>query len=146
MDLREWREKRRGERKTLPSGLTVTVRRCDLMDLAEQGGIPTPLVAMAEPMVATGVRLSVPDFPKYAPVINLVVKACLVDPVVADTADETHVAITELSLKDRLAIYRWANEGAARLLPFREAGRGDGETVRDGQDLRDETEPDTGDR
>lgn len=118
MDLKAWREKRKGERKMLPSGLDVTLRRVDLLDLAVQGGIPAPLMKAADKMLI-GTNVEVKDFENAEPVINLVVKACLVDPVVGDESDENQVGVRELPVQDRLAIYNWANSGVAQLQDFR---------------------------
>lgn len=119
MNLSEWRKKREGEKHVLPSGLEVTLRRCDLMDLAVRGDIPAPLAAAANEMVG-GVKVDLADFGKYEAVINVVVGACLIEPAVAEEGDETHVALGELSMQDRMAIYNWASSGAASLRPFRD--------------------------
>ena len=122
MDLNTWREKRQnGEKYTLQDGLVVTLRRCDLMDLAEQGKVPTPLVDAANGLLSnTKTELNIEDFPQYAPVINLVARACIVDPATADTADEDHLCVEELPVVDRLAIYNWAVQGVQPLAKFRE--------------------------
>jgi hypothetical protein len=119
MDLKAWREKRKGEPFELPSGLKVVLRRCNMIDLAAVGGIPAPLAGLADKML-TGFTVSAADFQKYADGINLVVKACLVEPPAADAPDETHIDVNELTMKDRLAIYDWANQGVAELKPFRD--------------------------
>jgi len=119
MDLKEWRKKREeGELFTLPSGLDVRVRRVSLLDLAEHGEIPAPLAAMVNAVLDTEVHaLTVDDVPEYGRTIDLVVKAVMVSPPVADEPDETHVAVSEIPMKDRLALYNWANQREA-LRPF----------------------------
>lgn len=120
MELNEWRKQQQdGEAFVTPSGLTVRVRRVSLLDLAEQGEIPAPLVGMVNKVLDTAVhQLGVKDIPDYAATINHAVKAIVVDPPVADEATDTHIAITELPLKDRLAIFNWANRVEV-LRPFR---------------------------
>jgi hypothetical protein len=140
MDLREWREKRKGEKRVLPSGLVVTVRRCDLLDLAAQGQIPAPLMAIAGNLVTTGIVVTMEDFSEYATVVNLLVRACMIDPPVAEDPDEEHVGINELPMKDRIAVYSWANEGVAMLAPFREERREPADAGRSGDEVRAEAE------
>jgi len=140
MDLREWREKRKGEKRVLPSGLVVMVRRCDLLDLAERGQIPAPLVAMANKLVTTGVLVTVDNFQEYAAGVDLLASACIIDPPVAEEPDETHVGIHELPMKDRIAVYNWANEGVALLAPFREQPEQPGIIGRSGDEVRAEAE------
>jgi hypothetical protein len=140
MDLKEWREKRKGEKRLLPSGLVVTVRRCDLLDLAAQGQIPAPLVAMVGNLVTTGVAVNIENFGDYATVVNLLVRACMIDPPVAEEPDDEYVGIQELPMKDRIAIYNWANEGVAWLGPFREESGEPEDTGRSGDEVRAEAE------
>ncbi len=89
---------------TLPSGLKVRVRRLTMLDLAAQGSIPAPLVEAAD-QVLEGIELTIEDFPKYAPAIDMLVTACIVDPPVASKPDAKHLAVSELPMKDRLAVY-----------------------------------------
>ncbi len=121
-DLQAWRVCRRtGEEFTTPSGLRVQVRRVSLMDLAEQGGIPAPLVAMTDQILdRESHRLQVEDVASFADVINLVVKATVIAPRVEDEPTDTALGIREMPFGDRLAIYNWANRAGA-LATFREA-------------------------
>ena len=125
MELKEWRARQEeGEEYVTPSGLTVRVRRVTLLDLAEQGGIPTPLVGMVNKLLDTAThQLTVADVPEYIDAINLAVKAIIVDPPGADKADATHIAVSELPVKDRLALFNWASRAEA-LRPFRRATGG----------------------
>lgn len=119
--LQAWRDRRQGgETFTTPTGLQIKVRRCSLMDLAEQGSIPAPLTGMVDAIFdQQDHSLTVDDVPEFIKVINMVVKAAVVDPPVADQPDETHVGLQELPVVDRLAIYNWANRPGA-LIPFRQ--------------------------
>ena len=134
MGLKAWREKRKGERKTLPSGLDVTLRRVDLLDLAVQGGIPAPLMKAADKMLI-GTNVAVQDFEAAEPVINLVVKACVVDPGVGDEGGGDQGSARELPVKDRLAIYNWANSGVAQLQDFGGEARAVTDAALAGRDL-----------
>jgi hypothetical protein len=126
MELSAWRKRRQeGEEFTTPSGLVVTLRRVSLLDLAERGEIPAPLASMVNKILDTKVhKLTVEEIPEYNKSINLLVKAAVISPPVADEPDETHVGIEELPMKDRLAIYNWCQIGEP-LRPFR---REDGES------------------
>jgi hypothetical protein len=126
VNLSEWREKRKGEKFTLPSGLEVTLRKCDVLDLAAQGDVPTPLLSVVNRLMGETVELTTENAGEFAGAISLVARACLVDPPVADEPDDEHITIDELSIKDRLAIYNWASMGASMLEPFRPE---DGEPV-----------------
>ncbi len=134
MDLKAWREKRKGERKTLPSGLDVTLRRVDLLDLAVQGGIPAPLMKAADKMLI-GTNVAVQDFEAAEPVINLVVKACVVEPAIGDEDGGDQIGVRELPVQDRLAIYNWANSGVAQLKDFRSEARAVTDSALAGRDV-----------
>lgn len=119
MDLDEWRKQRLGEEFTLPSGLAVRLRRCQLLDLAEQGRIPTPLIGLANQLLASdSLALTVEDYRQYAPIINAIAAACLVAP--------EGLEIEELPAADRLAIYNWANDITVAVQPFRGEHNGNG--------------------
>ena len=128
MDLYEWRASRdEGELFTLPSGLVMRLRRVSLLDLAEQGEIPAPLVGMVESLLQREeVELSLEEFGRYGKVAGLVVKAAALDPRVADEADGEHVGVQELPMADRMAVFNWANAATRVLRPFREE---EGESV-----------------
>lgn len=147
MDLQAWRQSRR-EDKTLPSGLDVTLKRVSLLDLAMNGEIPNTLSGMVDEMIdqksVTTVRAA--DFPKYAEVINLIVKTCLVLPAMADEPDETHLGVREMPMDDRLFIFGWANEGVEQVAPFRAKQGQPVAAVLDESSLRSETIEDAGDR
>lgn len=122
MDLQEWRQKQQeGEAMTLPSGLEVRVKRVGLLDLAAQGNVPAPLLGMVEKVLDNQThKLVMADFPQYAALINSVVLVAVVSPPIADRADATHLAVDELPMGDRLALFNWANEVSTKLEPFRQ--------------------------
>lgn len=120
MNLRDWRQSRR-ETRTLPSGLEVTLKRVSLLDLAMNGDIPNTLSGMVDDMIDQDktVQVKSSDFGQYGEVINLVVKACVVEPAIADEADDLHLSLGEIPMEDRLEIFDWANQGVEQLAPFR---------------------------
>lgn len=120
MNLSEWRQKMaEGEAYTLPSGLTVKLRRVSLLDLAEQGEIPAPLVSAVNAIFDSRVRnLKVEDIGRFADAVNLLVHAALIDPAPGKQEDDTHICVASMPMKDRLAIYNWCQE-AQGLTPFR---------------------------
>lgn len=121
MDLRAWREAQKvGEPFTLPSGLEVRLRRVSLLDLAEQGQIPAPLAGMVqEVMDSKEHQLQLADFGKFAGVINLVVRATVIEPAIGVTATDEQLGVTELPMSDRLEVFNWSSGGSKTLEPFR---------------------------
>ena len=123
MNLAEWRARQKeGEAFTLPSGLEVRLKKVALMDLAQAGQIPTTLRA---PVAETLKRkpdqpLDLNDVEKFAQVLDIVVKACIIEPAELEPA--------ELPNADKLAIFNWANQPAGRLEPFRRQPNGNVES------------------
>jgi hypothetical protein len=143
INLAAWRAARQSE-QSLPSGLSVKLRRVNLIDLAANGKIPTPLIGQAKQMMsdaqsAANLEISLEDFAKYAAVIDLVAAAALLSPPVAAEADDTHIAIHELPIEDRLHIFNWAQQEAAPLATFPDIARG-GAVTRGRPRLRAATE------
>lgn len=125
--LAAWRAQRLAE-ETLPSGLPVALRRnVRLIDLAVRGDIPAPLVPQVEQLINQAQRgpspIEVKDLARHAAVIDLVVRAVLHSPPVADEPDDTHIGIAELSFDDRLWIFNWAHGEASGVATFPGAAR-----------------------
>lgn len=121
MNYSEYRKARlEGELLTLPSGLEVRVKKVTLIDLALNGEIPQTLHAATDDLLRQGeAQLHTAGLVNYGEMIALVLKACLVDPAVGAESDETHIALKDIEADDKLAIFRWANRGAAQLEKFR---------------------------
>ncbi len=139
-DLAQWRAGRlRSE--TLPSGLQVTIKRVEMLDLVADGAIPLPLLGMAE-QFASGETLTVglADWPLYAPLINAIAKAVLVDPPAADAPDEAHLGVTELPMSDRIALFMMALGDTQRVATFRGEQDANVATASARQDLREPAE------
>lgn len=114
MNLDEWRKSRaEGEPFTLPSGLEVKLRRVQTLDLAKHGEIPTPLFGLVNDMFAEGEQiLTLEQYGKNKPVVELVVRACVVSPAGLD--------IGELTAADVMAVWNWANDILVEVRPFRQ--------------------------
>ena len=114
MNLDEWRARQQeGEAFTLPSGLDVRLKKVALLDLVHIGQIPSDLRAPVAEMLKRkpdqGIDLT--DLEKMGPVLDVVARACIVEPAGLDVA--------ELPSGDKQAIFNWANSAAAALRPFR---------------------------
>lgn len=130
MDLQEWRAQRaQGEDATLPSGLEVQLRRVDVLDLAARGEIPQVLQALMADSLKTGGKMtSDVDLGEVSKMLDVVAGAALAGPVGLDVA--------ELPFLDKMAIFQWAAEGAAKLQPFRRAQAQPVESTPAGQRVR----------
>ena len=116
----EWK---RTEEMTLPSGNTAVLRRVALIDLMVQGGIPDTLSPLAvEVATKTQMRLEAGDLRQYEAIVNIVVKAAMVEPKAADQGGPDCLAVREIDWLDRLEIFRWANGATTVLRPFRGKG------------------------
>lgn len=120
MELQAWRASRTTQ-KTLTSGLELTLKRVSLLDLAMNGDIPNTLAGVVDDLMDSGktVNVKMAEFGQYGAAIDLVVKACIVSPPIAETADETHLSIHEIPAEERIEIFEWANQGVEQVAPFR---------------------------
>jgi hypothetical protein len=137
--LSAWRAALTEEVK-LPSGLTVTAKRISLEDVIVSGHIPKPLLGMIDKLRsdATG-GLSVDRLVEFMPVVNRTVALAIVDPPMAEVADEDHLAVDELPAKDRLALFTWLVQPAAAVAPFRAEPTGDLAAAPGGDGVQPET-------
>jgi len=120
MNLEEWRAKSRHQEE-LPGGLTVVIRRVDILSLAAAGKIPTTLSALVE-KARSGINVGLEDFNEFAALVNLVVRNAIVYPPLArdgETPDAEHLSLDELDWQDRFYVYNACNAGAINLQPFR---------------------------
>lgn len=129
MNLDEWRAIRvGGEEAELPSGLVVRLRRAGVMDLAGQGKIPTTLQPQLDKFInRTQQKVTMADVESFAPLMALVCKACIIEPVELD--------VDELPHSDQMAIFQWANEGGNKLQTFRRPEKKPLELARNGIDI-----------
>lgn len=140
--IADWR---REHEMLLPSGNVARLRKVHVLDLAEQGQIPTPLVGMVSTLMATGKAIIRQEqFKDYAELINLVARVAFVEPKLADQADEAHLAVSEVDMADRLEVFNWCHEGK-KLRPFRAEQAGAVDAAQSGGGLRPATERPAGD-
>ena len=124
MNLTEWRARQQqGEAFTLPSGLEVRLKKVTLFDLAHAGQIPTTLRAPVAEMLKRrpDQPVDLGDFEKFGQVLDVVCKACIVEPA--------ELGVAELPNLDKQAIFNWANQPAGKLEPFRSQQSGDVESA-----------------
>lgn len=116
-----WRAAReQGETVELPSGQVATLRRVHLLDLVESGRIPDELSGVVLQVIDEGVKKpTIEDLSAYIEVVNLVAIASFVDPPVAAEASEEALGVDEVPFLDRAEVFRYCNEGARKLRPFR---------------------------
>jgi hypothetical protein len=131
-NLKDWRASRQAT-LTTPSGLVVTVRRVQLVDLIANGGIPQTLDALAKRATEKG--FTVTEAMEFMPLINSVVKSAIISPPLADEPDDQHLTLDEVGFEDRMAIFSWANGDATALTSFREQQAGDVESAPAGADV-----------
>lgn len=156
--LKDWRAQRE-LKTTLPvSGIDVKLNKVSLMDLISNGQIPQTLAAAADEIADKKApsSISVVDIGKYTGVIDLVAKACLIEPplhdddelkrLIAEAGDgadavkaeygETHLRLDELPFDDRTWIFNWANKRATQLQPFSRQQAGGVGPVQPGRSVR----------
>jgi hypothetical protein len=136
LNINEWRAKKEeGEKFTLPSGLVVKLKRVQLLDLAQRGEIPTPLVGLADQLLNQDQTVTIESFEKFGPIINLIISACMIEPKIADKPSDDAITAEELTAADRMAVYGWVNEILVRVRPFRDEPRGTEESTPASDDL-----------
>lgn len=127
MDLAAWRKSRIFQVVT-PSGLAITMKRVSLMDLVTQGTVPDSLLGFFDLAMKSAkksadgqgkVEMEAEQIPELVQAFNAVAKACVIDPPLADEADDEHLSVDELPFNDKGFIFEKANEEAESLKPFR---------------------------
>jgi hypothetical protein len=145
--LAQWRAGRT-EEVTLPSGLVVTAKRISLEDVIMSGDIPKPLMGMLSALQteATANALTVDRLVEFMPVVDRTVRLAILEPPIADVADDDHLSIEELPAKDRLALFSWLVQPAAALAPFRSEPVGAVDAAPGGDGVQQPAERDPGHR
>jgi len=128
--LAQWRSSRLKE-LTLPSGMTVWVKDVSMMDLMLTGKLPASLMDFADEAGKQGkteidLKKIVKSGTDFGLMLDTVVKICVVEPPIADKADDDHLGLDEINGDDKMFIFNWANREVEQLRPFRE---GEGEPV-----------------
>lgn len=144
--LSRWRAQRQAT-LPLPSGLSVRVRKIELLDLVGTGKIPAPMLSEFQRAAEPGADVAQVGMEKLLdvlPMINEVVLAAVVDPPVAKEADEEHLGLEELPLNDKLTIFNWTQEEAVALAGFHQGQAQPLDPPLLVHGIRDEAEPDPG--
>ena len=117
-----WRQAHeRGEEVALPSGQVARVRRVHLLELVEQGKVPDTLSGLVADVIGEGTKTpTLEELGQYIEVVNLVCISAFVDPPVAAEPSDEALGVEEIAFLDRAEVFRWCNEPARRLRPFRE--------------------------
>ncbi len=156
MDLKTWRANRQVTLQ-LPSGLTVVLRRVNLIDVVATGKLPAPLLGLVQDLVDEadkGVKpnLELADLPQYGELVEIVVQAAIVDPPIFNEAEleallaegidaeaqvrvrqryaDSHLQVADLSWDDRTEIFNCVSKGAKEIAPFSKQS-GDGQNAVD---------------
>lgn len=126
VDLAKWRAQRLHDLE-LPSGLVVKLRDVDMTDLVLTGAIPNTLVELLGDSVTqqlseeeVGKKLLSENKSDFAVLLSVIVKAALLEPMIADQPDDTHITLDELSFADKMAIFNFINREAQGVHSFRE--------------------------
>lgn len=126
VSLAEWRAKRLHE-ETLPSGLPVVLRDVDLASIFVDGNIPNTMIDLiTSPEVEglsneeVGKKFLTEDSTNFNTLLKTLTTAAMVEPAIADHADETHIEYSELSFDDKMFIFNFVNRDANTVRPFRE--------------------------
>jgi hypothetical protein len=116
-----------------------------VLELALSGNIPATLIVKSAELKSgerqwTDVMSDPVQFREVLRLIEPVVIAAFVEPLVSKEGDETHLALDEVDAQDRMAVFQWCNEGAAALQSFRGESEDGVEPVSNGKIIGDEAE------
>ncbi len=117
----------------LTSGLKVRLRKVDIYTLVATGEIPESLDALVRRSTTSGFGVS--EVKEFMPLVNRVVALCLIEPPLAEEADETHITLDEIPILDRMDIFNWSNSAANALRPFLAEQKSDMEPAPNGDDV-----------
>lgn len=146
--LQKWRLNASQE-YVLPSGNTALLKRVGILDLAQLGQIPDTLSGQVSEMAQQEqdgtLNFDLKDVAQFGEVIDLLTMACFVDPLVTKEGDENHLAVSEVPSIDKIAVFAWANDPAAKLQLFRPGEQdGDVHASSNGGEIRSEAIVDSG--
>lgn len=123
-NLAQWRANRLHELE-LPSGMTVWVKDVSMMDLMLTGKLPESILEFADAEALQGkaeidLKKIVKNGADFNVMLDTVVRACVMEPPIADRGDDDHLGLDEITGDDKMAIFTWANREVEQLRPFRE--------------------------
>jgi hypothetical protein len=118
LSLQDWQQSLFHDH-VLPSGLAVTMRKVSLLDLATEGGIPAPLLALISGEQKE-IEFKGEQMADVLKAFDITAKASLVEPeAIEGRSTETQVGLKDLSFQDKEFIFEKANEDVMKLKPFR---------------------------
>ena len=151
VNLAAWRASRLHALDDMPSGLPVIVKDMTLQDLVMMDGVEIPNTlldlmldndqkqARGEPDAQNDsdvVLQMMRNKDDFNQLLNELVKACLVEPLIGAQADDTHITLDELSFADKMHLFGFLNREAAAVRPFPDAADA-GALAQPGGSLRD---------
>jgi hypothetical protein len=142
--LAQWRASRLHE-LPLPSGMTVWVKDVSMMDLMLMGNLPPSLLEFAEEANNQGkaeidLKKVAQSGPEFKSLLDTVVLTCVVEPPIAQLADDDHLGLDEINGDDKMHIFNWLNREVSDLKPFREGEVEPVALVQPGNRLRAESQ------
>jgi len=143
MTLAEWRLSRTKEIQ-LPSGLYVKLRDVTITDLMLTGNLPPAFVSLVEDSQKDGkqeidIKAVMDNMADFAPVLNVMLEASLVEPKLGKTSDDEHVTLEEISYNDKMFIFEWLNREVSQVKNFRQPENKPVEGLQPGDGIRAET-------
>jgi|LSQX01.3.fsa_nt_gb hypothetical protein len=117
--------------------IKVKVQKPRIMIMAAQGKIPNPLMGLATKMVQGKISPNKLSLEEGAKMMELYCRACMVEP----TYEQMKDIITD---EQMLVIFNWAVGDTQKMANFRK-NQEDGTDNRDGEDVPEKAERDTGD-
>jgi hypothetical protein len=130
------------------SGLKVFLREASMMDLVFSGKLPEPLVdaiqSASKDKQDVDLKSLARNGAEFSKMVEGLILMTVVEPPIAEKADDDHIGIAELSANDRMAIFNWLNREKNSLDSFR---GGQDELVppaQPGSGIQPETEPGLG--
>jgi hypothetical protein len=114
--LAEWRAARVHE-VTLPSGLIVKLRKITIMDMVLRGKVSNGILAMADDAAKDGgdsLEMSklAENAVEFNDMLDAMIQLSLVEPKIGAEEDEEHIALSDLSSDDKMAIFNFLNGDA----------------------------------
>ena len=139
--LQAWKARTAPRELELSDGFRVLIRPVEVMGLLLSGRIPMTLLRqMQDIQPGADGNYTPEDTIKMVPAIDAVVLAAVVDPPVTLEGGENSIAVGDIPLADRMAIFEEVNRPAAAMQPFRGQPDGDAVAAPVSQDLREAAE------
>ena len=111
---------------TLPSGLQVKVRDVTMTDLMFTGKLPQVMIDLAQESAEQGkikldLKMLTENAQEFRQLVDTLILLCVVEPPIAEKADEEHLSLDEMNGDDRMFIFNWVNREVEQVRSFREA-------------------------